>query len=85
MSGQQGRQAAQAEMSSVVLDHIEKHGSFHRFQAPGQERLALMKVAVGQGLIVWNKVVGKYELTTVGHKRLAEYRHKIATAVWYGW
>ncbi len=40
-----------------------------------------MKAALEQGLIVWNKSVGKYELTGFGHKHLEEYRHKIATGV----
>ncbi len=81
MSEGRAKQEARAEMSHVVLEHIEQHGSFHGFRAPRQETLALMKAAVGQGLIVWNKPAGKYELTTFGHKRLAQHRHKIATGI----
>ncbi len=40
-----------------------------------------MEGALEQGLIVWNKSVGNYELTGLGHKRPEEYRHKIATGV----
>jgi len=40
-----------------------------------------VKAAIEQGLVVWNKTADKYELTTFGHKRLEEYRHKIAIEV----
>lgn len=39
-----------------------------------------MDAAIEEGLIVWDKTIGKYDLTTIGRARLAEYRHKIATA-----
>ena len=51
------------------------------FLAPRQYKLALMNAAVEQGLVVWNKTVDEYELLAFGHKRLEEYRHKIATEV----
>ena len=51
------------------------------FPAPRQYKLALMNAAVERGLVVWNKMLDKYELLGFGHKRLKEYRHKIATEV----
>ena len=30
---------------------------------------------------MWNKMADKHELTTFGHKRREEYRHKIAIEV----
>jgi hypothetical protein len=68
-------------MSSAALKHIEERGSLLGFAGTRQERLVLMKAVLRQGLIVWNITRGKYELTTFGHKRLDEYRHKIATGV----
>jgi len=47
--------------------------------APHQEKFVLMQAAIEQGLIIWNKVAGKYELTALGHKPLEQERHKIAT------
>jgi len=81
MSTERGRKKPRAEVSGAVLGHIEERGRLHGFTVPRRDRLLLMKSALEQGLIVWNKSVGKYELTGFGHKHLEEYRHKIATGV----
>ncbi len=81
MSEKQGRQKARLQMSGNVLEHVEKCGSLQGFWASRREKLALMKAMTTQGLIVWNKTIGKYELTAFGHKRLEEYRHEIATGI----
>jgi hypothetical protein len=66
-------------MSAAMLEHIEERGSLKGFPAPRREKLTLVKAAIEQGLIVWNKTTDKYELTTFGYRRLEEHRHKIAT------
>jgi hypothetical protein len=68
-------------VGGAVLEHIEKRGRLQGFPAPPREKLALMKSAIEHRLVVWDKAVGKYELTAVGHERLVEERHKIATGV----
>ena len=40
-----------------------------------------MTAITEHGVVVWNKAVGKYELTTLGHQRLEEYRHQFASRV----
>jgi hypothetical protein len=40
-----------------------------------------VKAAIMQSLIAWNGTLGKFELTTQGHKRLAEHHHISATEV----
>lgn len=59
-----------------VLEYIELHGS----SVPRQGKQELMNAAIKEGLIVWDKIIGKYDLTTTGRAHLEEYRHKIATA-----
>jgi len=81
MSTERGRKKPRAEVSGAVLGHIEERGRLHGFAVPRGDRLLLMEAALEQGLIVWNKSVGNYELTGLGHKRPEEYRHKIATGV----
>ena len=81
MSAERGTQKARPQMSRTVREHMEERGGLLGFATTRQERLALMKAALRQGLMVWNITRGKYERTTFGHKRLEEYRHKIATGV----
>jgi hypothetical protein len=57
----------------VVLEHVRDHGGIQGFPGSRQERLAFMKAATEQGLIVWNKALLKYDLTVFGHKRLATF------------
>jgi hypothetical protein len=70
-----------AEASARLAGCRPKPGSLRVFPAPRQYKLALMNAAVERGLVVWNKMLDKYELLGFGHKRLKEYRHKIATEV----
>jgi hypothetical protein len=49
---------------------MEQRANLQRFPASREEKLALMKAMTEQGLIVWNKTAGKYELTAKAHKRL---------------
>jgi hypothetical protein len=79
MNTVQRRPKPRVEITAAVLEHIEKHGRLQVFSALPQERLALIKLAIEQGLIGWNKVVGEYELTAVGQRRLEDCLHKIAT------
>jgi hypothetical protein len=61
--------------------YVGKNGRSFGFPAPRLERLAFVKAAIMQSLIVWNGTLGKFELTTQGHKRLAEHHHMSATEV----
>jgi hypothetical protein len=46
-------------MSTAMLEHIEERGSLQGFPAPRGEKLTLMKVAVAEGVTVWNKTADK--------------------------
>jgi hypothetical protein len=76
-----GRSKGRPEMSAAVLEHVVRHGRLQGFPAAPREKLALIKLAIEQGLVEWNKTVGKYELTGGGQRRLEEYHHKIATGI----
>jgi hypothetical protein len=69
-----------ARMCGDTLEYIELHGSLRGFLVPRQGKQDLMNAAIEEGLIVWDKIIGKYDLTTTGSARLEEHRHKIATA-----
>jgi hypothetical protein len=69
-----------AQMCGVVLEYIETQGSFRGLLVPNQGKQKLVITAIEEGLIVWDKTLGKYDLTAAGRARLVEYRHKIATA-----
>jgi hypothetical protein len=58
---------------AAVLEHVRDHGGIQGFPGTRQERLAFMKAATEQGLIVWNKTLLKYDLTVVGQRRLAAF------------
>ena len=64
-----------------MLAYVEQNGRSFGFPAPRLERLAFVKAAIRQSLIAWNGTLGKFELTTQGHKRLAEHHHVTATEV----
>jgi hypothetical protein len=69
-----------ARLRGDVLEYIELHGSLRGFLVPHQGKQELMNAAIEEGLIVWDKIIGKYDLTTTGGARLEEHRHKIAAA-----
>ena len=81
MNGKRGSRKASPQMILAALEHIEKRGSMQGFLTSRQEKLTVMKAITEQGLVVWNKMAGKYELTMTGHIRLEEFRHKFATGV----
>jgi len=56
-----------------VLVHVRDRGGIQGFPGSRQERLAFMKAALEQGLIVWNRALLKYDLTNFGQKRLATF------------
>jgi hypothetical protein len=58
----------------AAMEHIEAHGNLDRFPARRGERVALVSTAVNQGLLVWNRGRGSYELTSRGHRRVRALR-----------
>ena len=56
------------------MEHIEAHGNLDRFPARRGERVALVSTAVKQGLLVWKRSRGRYELTSHGHRRVRALR-----------
>jgi hypothetical protein len=58
----------------AAMEHIEAHGNLDRFPARRGERVALVSIAVKQGLLVWNRKSGRYELTSHGHRRVRALR-----------
>jgi hypothetical protein len=62
-----------SRLITPVLEHVRDHGGIQGFPGGRQERLALMKAAQEQGLIVWNKAFLRYDLTTFGQRRLAAF------------
>jgi hypothetical protein len=81
MSEEQCDQRARGNLSMDMLAYVEKSGRSFGFPAPRLERLTFVKAAIMQGLIAWNRTLGKFELTTQGQKRLAEHRHTTASEV----
>ena len=81
MNGKRGSRKASPQMILAALEHIVKRRSMQGFLTSRQEKLTVMKAITEQGLVVWNKKAGKYELTMTGHIRLEEFRHKFATGV----
>ena len=62
------------EVLSGALEHIEERGSLLWFAPDRTRRLRLMKTMTEQGLVVWNRTVRKYELTTFGRQCLDDCR-----------
>jgi hypothetical protein len=75
-----GQKMPTSNMGSA-LTHIADRGHLHAFAMPPSEKQALMRTAIREGLMVWSKELQRYELTTIGRERLAEYRHQTATDV----
>ena len=72
---------ARENLSMDMLEYVGKNGRSFGFPAPRLERLAFVKAAIMQSLIAWNRMLGRFELTTQGHKRLAEHHRISATEV----
>jgi hypothetical protein len=68
------KQKASWQTILAALEHFEERGRLHGFGTSRQEKLTVMKAVIEQGLVAWHKAVGKYELTTLGQKRLSLYR-----------
>lgn len=58
----------------AAMEHIKAHGNLDGFPAGRGERLALVTTADKQGLLVWNRSRGRYELTSRGHQRVHALR-----------
>lgn len=58
----------------AALAAIHARGNLLHFAPDRPERLALMQVLSAHELIVWNKVLAKYELTAAGHNSLAAHQ-----------
>jgi|GEM_PF-5758556 len=58
----------------AAMEHIKTHGNLDGFPARRGERLALVTTAAKQGLLVWNRSRGRYELTSRGHWRVRALR-----------
>ncbi len=61
----------------AALEHIAKQGSLLRLAPDRAQRLGLMMAMTKQGLVAWNAAASKYELTSLGGERLAEYQQTI--------
>jgi hypothetical protein len=59
---------------SAAMAHIKALGNLDGFPAGRSERLALVSTAGRQGLVVWDKSRGRYELTSLGEGRLGDLR-----------
>ena len=58
----------------AAMEHIKARGNLDGFRAGRSERLALMSTAGRQGLVVWDKSHSRYELTSLGERRLGGLR-----------
>ena len=58
----------------AAMEHIKAHGNLDGFAAGRGERLALVSTAVKQGLVMWNRSRGKYELTSRGYRHVRVLR-----------
>jgi hypothetical protein len=65
----------------AAMEHIGIHGNLDGFPARRGERLALVTTAAKQGLLVWNRSRGKYELTNRGHRRVRGLRRSARAAL----
>ncbi len=70
-----------ARRCGVVLEYVEQHGSFRGLLVPDQGKQRLVLAAIEEGLIVWDRTLGRYDLTSTGRARLTEYRHKNANEI----
>ena len=60
----------------AALAEIEACGNLLTFEPDRTDRLGLMQVLSAHGLISWNRVLAKYELTATGNERLADHQDK---------
>jgi hypothetical protein len=68
----EGSPKASAPAMSDALLHIAQAGHLLSLVSNRGQRVKLMKAMTDQGLTVWNKAAGKYELTAFARRRLAE-------------
>jgi hypothetical protein len=54
----------------AAMEHIKARGNLDGFRADRSERVALVYTAARQGLVAWNKSRSRYELTSLGERRL---------------
>ena len=58
----------------AALAAIHARGNLLNFEPDRAHRLALLQVLSAQGLICWNRVLAKYELTAAGNDSLAAHQ-----------
>jgi hypothetical protein len=56
------------------MEHIQDQGNLDAFPGGQNERLALMLTASRQGLVTWDRIGERYELTSLGRERLGMRR-----------
>jgi hypothetical protein len=64
----------EAQRICAAMEHIKARGNLDGFLAGRSERLALMSTAGRQGLVAWDKSHSRYELTSLGERRLGGLR-----------
>ena len=60
----------------AALAAIHARGNLLKMEPDRTHRLALLQVLSAQGLIRWNRVLAKYELTSAGSDSLAAHEDK---------
>jgi hypothetical protein len=58
----------------VALEHIETHGSLLSFTRDHGQRVRLMRRMTELGLLAWNAIAKRYELTPFGCRCLSARR-----------
>ena len=69
----------------AVLHEIEKRGSLLRLMPDRRQRVGLMMALAKQKLVVWDAAAVKYELTDLGSRTLAKFKHGDASEPVSGW
>src|SRR5262245_8718267 len=62
----------------AAMEHIKARGNLDGFLAGRSERLALVSTAGRQGLVVWDKSRSRYELTSLGERRLGNLQRHVS-------
>jgi hypothetical protein len=58
----------------AAVQHVDQNGHLDDFPAAQTEKVALMRTAARQGLVIWNRARQRYELTSLGRQRLGAPR-----------
>ena len=53
----------------AAMEHLQDHGNLDSFSGSQNEKLALIMTARRQGLVTWDRKMGRYELTSIGRER----------------